>query len=135
MLDTRYATPDDLRFVRDSWFEAYRRGGYAPEVGFDLFQEGQKSLIAFLTEKPMHPVIVAFAEKTPDEILSWLCFDRETVHFVYTKHVYRKMGLAANLLELHGPFKFYSHQTRAGTKLANKMGLRYNPYSTMKGNR
>ena len=134
MLDSRYATADDLRFVRDSWFESFRRGGYAPEVGFDLFSEGQRLLIAHLTETPMKPVVVAYATKTPDEILSWVCFDRSTVHFIYTKAAYRKMGLAANLLELHGPFKFYSHQTRAGMQLAKKLGLRYNPYLTMKGN-
>lgn len=134
MLDTRFATADDLRFVRDSWFESFRRGGHAPEIGFDLFSEGQRLLIAHLTENPLHPVVVAFAEKTPDEILSWICYEGPILHYVYTKNAYRKMGLAANLIELHGPFKFYSHQTRAGSQLAKKLGLRYNPYLTQKGN-
>lgn len=134
MLDTRFATTDDLRFVRDSWFESFRRGGFAPDIGFDVFQEGQRNLIHYLTEKPLSPVVVAFAEKTPDEILSWICFHGPVVHYVYTKSAYRKMGLADNLLAIHGPFKFFTHPTRAGMKLAKKLQLRYNPYLTMKGN-
>lgn len=134
MLDCRYALADDLRLVRDSWFESFRRGGFAPEIGFDLFQEGQRQLIHYLTEAPLSPVVVAFAEKTPDEILSWICFKGPILHYVYTKSAYRKMGFAAGLIDLHGPFKFYSHQTRAGNKLAKKYGLRYNPYLLTKGN-
>jgi GNAT superfamily N-acetyltransferase len=137
MIAIRYANASDLRFVRDSWFESYRRGGFAPEIGFDLFSEGQRKLIATLT----HPsnVRVACAENTPDEILGWVCFEGATVHYVYVKSAYRKLGCAEGLLEdvrevTEQPSRFYSHQTRAGIQLAKKLGLRYNPYLTMKGN-
>jgi GNAT superfamily N-acetyltransferase len=136
MLDVRYANADDRRFVKDSWFESYRRGGFAPEVGFDLFSEGQRKLIDYLLdlEKGDCTVLVAYPTNTPDEILGWLCFELDVLHYVYVKSAYRKMGCAAGLMErAHGHFKFYSHQTRAGVQLAKKYGFRYNPYLTMKG--
>lgn len=145
MIDIRQATPDDLRFVRDSWFESYRRGGFAPEIGFDLFSEGQRRLIDHLTDVEDRPAIirVAYALNAPDEILGWICWEHATdgnqqvLHYVYVKNAYRKMGIAEGLIDRaknsHG-FKFYSHQTRAGIQLAKKYGFRYNPYFTMKGN-
>lgn len=132
MLSLRYATADDLRFVKDSWFESFRRGGFAPEIGFDLFSEGQRNLIDDTVQKM--DTRVAFPEKTPDEIIGWIGAEKEVVHYLYVKHAYRKMGFADRLIELCGPFKFYSHKTKVGLELAKKHGFRYNPYLTVKGN-
>lgn len=130
MIDTRRATSDDLRFVRDSWFESYRRGGFAPEIGFDLFSEGHRHVIDCLTVDAT--VRVAYALNAPDEIVGWVCHGKDVVHYVYVKSAYRKLGIAEALVNTG--FKFYSHQTRAGIQLAKKYGFRYNPYFTMKGN-
>lgn len=133
MIEARKATDDDLRFVRDSWFESYRRGGFAPEIGFDLFAPGQRNLIHELTSNSAN-IRVAFPVHEPTEILGWVCWNDETVHFVYVKNGYRKMGVATGLLDLHKSAKFYSHQTRAGVQLAKKRQLRFNPYAAIKGN-
>lgn len=134
MIEARKATDDDLRFVRDSWFESYRRGGFAPEIGFDLFAPGQRNLIAAALKDPFTKVRVAFPLHEPTEILGWVCWHDETVHFVYVKNGYRNMGVATGLLDLHKSAKFYSHQTRAGVQLAKKRQLRFNPYAVIKGN-
>lgn len=134
MIETRNATEDDLRFVKDSWFESFRRGGFAPEVGYDLFAPGQRNLIELVTKFPNSDIKIAYPVHEPTEILGWVCWTKETIHFVYVKNGYRKLGIASGLLDLHKSARYFSHPTRAGVQLAKKRQLRYNPYSLLKGN-
>lgn len=123
----RPATPADLRFVAHSWFESYRRGGGAPQVRFDTYKAGQGALIDRLLAAA--PTTVAFNPIEPDEICGWMCGDRSTIHFVYVKQAYRRMGIARALVSpvlAAGPA--FTHATRIGTSLASRAGLSFNPY-------
>jgi GNAT superfamily N-acetyltransferase len=118
----------DLRFVRSSWFESYRKGGYAPDVGFDIYKAGHGALIGALVPGPF--IAVAYASAEPDEICGWICADPVigTIHYVYVKHAYRRMGIALRLCNLY-EVRYFSHATRAGLRLAAKLGIKFNPYS------
>ncbi len=124
-LSFRDATPEDLRFVRHSWFESYRRGGLAPQVAFDVYKDGQGHLIDLLLDS--HGAWVAFHPEVPDEIIGWSCADGRTLHYVYVKQAYRHYGIASRLLE-EDPYLEFTHATRAGMHLASRRGLRFNPY-------
>jgi hypothetical protein len=55
------------------------------------------------------------------------------VHYVYIKHAYRKMGLAAHLLtntvpKLGDKLTFVTHESRHHSLFAGKYNLEYNPY-------
>lgn len=121
----RRATPDDLKFVRHSWFESYRKGGRAPDVRFDVYAGGQRPLIERITESL--GATIAYPREIPDEICGWICYFGRVVHYVYVKQAYRRLGIAAQLLA-HREFEQYTQQTRVGMKLASKRGLVFNPY-------
>lgn len=131
LITLRQALPDDLRLVNASWYESFRHGGHAPEIGSDLYHEGQAKVITDLCQRGR--VVVASVTSIPDEICGWICFeksaDRESVlHYIYVKQVYRHLKIALNMIEAFGAFKFHSHQTRGGLTLARKFRMRYNPY-------
>lgn len=129
-LAIRRATEDDLRFVRASWFESYRFGGFAPQVQFPIYREGQNSVIERCLKTSA--VFVAYAAAVPDEVCSWACGEGKLIHFVYTKLVYRRIGIAEklvhHLIRETGPKRFHTHDTKAGRGFASCAGTVYDPY-------
>lgn len=122
----RRATEEDLRFIRSSWATSYRTGGYAPEVGIDIIGPHHAAVVDDLLKR-CHLLVLSH-KNVPDEICAWACFGDDVLHYVYTKFDYRKLGLAMELLNTL-PFKFHTHETRAGRKLLAKVGKsRYNPF-------
>lgn len=131
----RHPTPEDLKFVRHSWFESYRKGGLAPLVGFDVYAAGMNKLLDRLLHGDVH---VAYATEVPDEIVGWVCRNElvttrvpRHLHYVYVKQAYRRLGIATQLIEdvKCGPISnMYTHETRAGRGFAQKLALRFNPY-------
>lgn len=119
----RAATPDDRRFVRHSWFESYRRGGLAPQCAFDVYANGQGALIDLLLED--YGATVAFHPEVPDEIVGWACCAGPVVHYAYVKQAYRHYGIARTLVAGCSEF---THATRAGMHVAQRLGLRFNPF-------
>lgn len=132
-LSFREATEADLRFVRASWFESYRNGGYAPQVAFPVYREGQHNIIERCLARGR--TYIAFATIEPDEICAWVCIEPSALepllHFAYTKQAYRRMGMATFLIEYaakKGALHEHTHDTRVGRSLAAKVGTKYNPY-------
>ncbi len=130
-LGFRHATPEDLNFVRNSWFESYRKGGCAPEVGFDVYKPGMERTISRLLERS--DTRVAFAREVPDEIVGWVCQEivgrdvqTDVAHYVYVKQAYRRNGAATRLLTTSK--LYFTHETRGGRHLASRLGLKFNPY-------
>lgn len=122
-LQFRKATPEDLKFVRHSWFESYRKGGKAPDTRIEFYDHGQNWIMKQAFRRGQ--VIVAYATEVPDEICGWTCVEGEVLHYVYVKHAYRRLGIAT---ELAKKAKFYSQETIPGMKLAQKLKILYNPY-------
>ena len=126
-LGLRQATPDDLRFVKSSWYESYRKGGCAPAVRYEEYKAGQGKLIDLLTDRDA--VTVAYATAVPDEICGWVCAGWDCFHYVYVKQAYRRMGIASELCRLYlANSNLASHETRTGRRFAAKLGIRFNPY-------
>lgn len=119
----RKATPEDLKIVRHSWFESYRRGGKAPSVRFDFYDHGQNFIIKRALERGV--TTVAYAQVAEDEVCGWANQEGDCLHYVYVKQAYRRLGIAS---ELASKAKFYSHETLNGMKFAQKMKMLYNPY-------
>lgn len=130
-LSIRPATEDDLRFVRASWFESFRHGGYAPQVAFPTYRAGQSFVIERCLKKGL--CFVAFATEVPDEVVSWVSVEENMLHYVYTKQVYRRLGTALALVE-HAFKKAkttpaeHTHDTKVGRSFAARIGTKLNPY-------
>lgn len=130
-LSIRPATEDDLRFVRASWFESFRHGGYAPQVAFPVYRAGQHRIIEQCLAKGR--CYVAFATEVPDEVVSWAVVEDDKLHFVYTKQVYRRLGTAIALVR-HAfnatkkqPVE-HTHDTKVGRSFTARLGTKLNPY-------
>lgn len=122
----RLATPADRRFIAASWFESYRKGGHAPEVGFDVYRAGQDAVIQRCMSQGK--LVVAAAEAEPDEICGWVCAAPDTLHYAYVKQAYRRLGIALSLFAAVGQPRQHTHDTRLGRLFARKTGSRYNPF-------
>lgn len=52
-------------------------------------------------------VVVACNPEEPGQIFGWICFERSglgtVIHYVYTKHVFRRMGVATALFSAANP--------------------------------
>ncbi len=125
-LSIRLATPDDLKFVRASWFESFKQGGFAPQVAFPVYRDGQDAIIERCLEASR--TLVAFSTAVPDEVCSWVCIEGLRLHYAYTKLVYRRFGIALRLAcSIANPVE-HTHDTRAGRSFAARVGTKYNPY-------
>ena len=127
-LSIRTATADDLKFVRGSWFESFKQGGYAPQVAFPVYREGQDAIIERCLAAGR--TLVAFSTAVPDEVCSWLCVEGARLHYVYTKLVYRRHGIALQLVYASNfnVISEHTHDTRVGRSFTARIGTKFNPY-------
>lgn len=129
LITVRPATADDMRLVKASWYESYRRGGFAPEIGSDFYHAGHAKVIDDIIARPNVKVLAAAVTEIPDEVCAWLAYERDVIHYVYAKQVYRHMKIALELIRMAGSgFKLTSHMTRGGKRMAQFLQIRYNPY-------
>lgn len=110
--------------VRSSWFRNYWKNWGHKKVDWEVYKEGQTRRIERMLLT--NPVVVAFFDEVPDEILGWACLDGTTLHYVYVKAPYRKQGIGSKLVE---GAKCYSHNaTEEAKKLFRKNSMQFNPY-------
>lgn len=128
ILSTRNMMFDDERFVASSWFESYwKLHASKSKLAFLDYKAGQDARIRKLMTRGV--VKVVYATKIPDEIIAYGVFepDINAAHWVYVKSAYRHEGIATALLK--NKYKWYTHASgKAGDKLAEKLGLVFNPY-------
>ena len=122
----RRATKSELKFIRASWFESYRKGGRAPEVRYNIFRPHQDAIINDILEKAAVWVVTPAA--VPDEVCGYVVFTPKTLQYLYVKQDYRKHGLATKLISTFGPFAQYTHETVPGKRLLTRHGAAYNPF-------
>jgi len=110
--------------VSHDWFLSFRRNSILGDiVRVDIFSAGQNKVINRLVAE--FPPIVATFEGVPDEVVGWTCRSPEVVHYTYTKHAYRGLGVARALT---AGVRQHTHQTSAGDRLAKKLQSLYNPF-------
>ncbi len=126
-LSTRIATPEDLKFVRASWFESYKQGGYAPQAAFPIYRAGQDAIIERCLAASR--TFVAYATEVPDEVCSWVCIEGSRLHYVYTKLAYRRLGMALQLAYSNfTDLTEHTHDTRVGRSFTARIRTKFNPY-------
>ena len=119
----RAPNPNEFNLIKASWFTSYARNSPSRGIRRDIFDREQNNLISRLLD--LHPPIVVCFPAVPDEVIAWACRDQDTVQYVYTKHDFRRQRLASLLI--FGA-KFYTHETKAGSKLFTRSGMLFNPY-------
>lgn len=134
MISLRPATEQDLPFIYSTWLKGLYYGWpHCPSKGllgltpYPTYRGAYRSVlqgilarnratVACLTDSP--DVVVAYSIVSPDET---------TVHFVYTKRAWRKLGVARSLVPRDA--RYVTHLTRIGLSLLSKLPrAEYNPF-------
>jgi hypothetical protein len=133
MVLIRHAEKPEANLIFATWVKSYRGAQPVKLVPRAVYDDGQHRLIERLLKRA--PVLVACNSETPEQVFAWLAYERFgpllVVHYVYTKHVFRRMGLASRLLEqagARGGNVQHTHVTKDGDALMASFGGVFNPY-------
>jgi GNAT superfamily N-acetyltransferase len=124
MIKLRPGTEEDHAFILSSWLKAYFDCGnhyYRPpkKIFFEKHADKVKEHLA-------GHVIVATTEEDPSQIIGYAVHSSGVLHFVYVKSLFRKMGVARELIRKASCKQYSQHTT--GSKFINKH-MEYNPYA------
>lgn len=125
----------DVNFILHSWLESYRKSPQVETVlGPVYFRQHHRLLSSLL---PGCSVIVLANPEDLNQILGWACWQKLSdflvLHYVYVKAPFRQLGLARTMVEFakratQTTGVHHSHSTRAGLRLARRLGSVFNPY-------
>lgn len=128
----RRGTTQDADFVFDSWLKSYRdNNAEMRAVPRDVYFSMQRLRIASLLEKSS--TVVACAPDAEWQVMGWAVVGQHSaqgvLHYLYVKQLYRGFDLTAALCApLRGRVRWFSHRTPKLERVAQKLGLTFNPY-------
>ncbi len=132
----RLAEAHELPFIYATWLNSYRYDSFIGKACKNsiFFAEYPKIIDAIL-ESEMTKVLVAFFPASPKVILSYIVFDPSCLHYVFTKEIYQKNGIAMSLVlmafkdRMSHPIS-YSHRTLMAEPILQKYQdqLMFNPF-------
>jgi hypothetical protein len=122
----RKANGDDLNFIYSTWLKSYEQDSCFGEMSSNLmFTNFYRQIIDQILSKPNTKVIVLTIPEEPMVILSYIVYEPEILHYIYTKAKFRKHGLAKKLFD----YAFnpsmpcvvnFTHQTRMVRDIVTK---------------
>lgn len=129
----RKATEADVPFIFSSWLKSYRQSPTVRNIANTSYYTEHHKVIENLLQSC--EVYVACKDTDTAEIYGFICAEVVSgifvLHYVYTKHTYRGLGIANQLLSAYeraDGAAMYTHFTMPATKLAEKYMFVYNPY-------
>lgn len=127
-IEFRDARDDDRAFVVKSWLDSFRGSHAAGLISMADWPQVMGPQIVRLLNNGGTRVIVAYAPDDDTQILGWAAVRPNKppfVLYVYTKHVFRRLGVARRTLAAAGvaldqPFT-YAAKTPVVTRIASKI--------------
>jgi len=125
----RPATEADWSFITSAWLKSYRHSEFASHVPPQIYFKSHHAIIDRIKEAGAIFTIAAMADN-PDVVLGFSCSQLATLHYVYVKLAFRRIGLASRLVH-PGVQTVVTHLTKAGAAFkASKLPRAiYNPYA------
>ena len=123
----RAATSDDMNFIYSSWLSAIATSEKRRTPKDIVYKNHRPIMERALAESS---VLIACMDDYKDQILGWLCYDRDILHYLYIKQPFRKHGLANMLIEHTGVKEplTVTHWTWRLWDISKTHKLVYNPY-------
>lgn len=127
----RPATPEDGRFVADSWIRSYKGAYRNKRVPAEVYWKRQREVVANLVDRS--DVWVACDPLNPWTVWGWICAERQAnvlvVHYVYVKNPFRGFKVGSMLVkelveERPTDAVFYTADTKSAKHFL--LGLREN---------
>lgn len=126
------ATDADLNLVRKSWMRSYRKSAAMDWVGNASYDAGMPTRIERIISAPSVRVLMARPPGDPLTAFGFIVASPTTLHYLWTKEAWRKMGVAHQLV--HGAFpsapERLTHLTKMGENLwqLKMAGVPYDPF-------
>jgi GNAT superfamily N-acetyltransferase len=124
----RPALPDELNLLYATWSNSFRGdSSVGKSCTTTIFFAEYFKVIDHILEKPTTKVIVACFPDTPNVVLGYMVYEPGTLHYCFTKEIYRNAGIAKSLFEhafdhfrtQGGPI-YHSHQTFTAMPIIQK---------------
>jgi len=120
---------EDTSLVFNSWLKSYRSQTEGRAMTNTTFYEGHTKVI----DKILGSAAVKLAVDPEDtnEVYGFICYQGDILHYAYTKHRYRGLGILSYLLESVGgrsKFTTVTHLPRNWGEVSRKYNIIFNPY-------
>lgn len=127
----------DRNLVFNSFLKSYRDAPEFAAVPSSIYYKSFHAIIESLLDTPTAGFIVACSPDDPDQIYGYAIGELKdggatlVVHWVYTKHSFRRNGIGAQLVQAlqatKGVQQVYK-STRPASKFSAVSGFQYNPF-------
>lgn len=130
----RTPVQDDMPFIYSSWLKSYRGTDFAKNITNSVYYEYHHNVIEDLINNST--IVLATDINDTTHIMAYIIAAKIngllTVHYLYVKHTYRRLGIGKTLFSIFdkdtdSPI-CYTHETSLGGRIASKYKLTYNPY-------
>jgi ribosomal protein S18 acetylase RimI-like enzyme len=117
--------PTDLNFILGTWMESYF---------FFMPSRPPKHIFAkehsLLINKhlPHCDCLIACAEDDENQILGYIITEKEILHYIYVKGMFRKLGIGSKLMSKLNSEVVHTHYTQPIKHFSHRYKLIYNPY-------
>jgi ribosomal protein S18 acetylase RimI-like enzyme len=133
----RPANKDDVGFIFNSWLKSFRGSAHAAPISNEIYYSEHHKVIERILQ--YYDVVIACNEQDPSQIYGFICAGNTdsifTLHYVYIKHTFRRMGIANALLNSFEHSEeyaaIYTHNSKSAAHLAKKYNFIYHPYVAM----
>lgn len=134
-MNIRPLKDSDYNFVLSTWLKSYYEAlkyyasgsVRAPYPKDDIFFQGHQAKIKGLLLTPGVQCLIMTAPDDDNQIIGWAVFDEGALHYIYVKHVFRRLGVGKKLREaVTAPVTIYSHHTKFSRHV--NQGLTFDPY-------
>lgn len=123
----RNITETDFPFIFATWLKGlYHGNSYYRKINQDLFYKKYHKILEYVLNGST--VYIACMEDEPDVILGYSVFSGTTLHWVFVKKAWRKLGIGKNLLPQQ--IERVSHISKLGETLMKQKELKwiYDPF-------
>ena len=124
--------PSEEGFVISGWKKSFRTAPQNAAIPSGSFFDRANRDVAALMARPTTQILVARDTESPDFCLGFIVFevvDPFCIHWLYTRHGFRRLGVATKLLrtalgQAGESDLVYTHQSRF-SDMAEEMGFEY----------
>jgi GNAT superfamily N-acetyltransferase len=128
VITLRPAAPEDLPFIYSTWLKGlYGGNSLFGLIPYPTYMAAYSNVLAGLIER--NRAIVACLSEDPSVVVGYSVIspDEATVHWVYVRKAWRKLGVARSLVPRDA--RYITHLTKTGQSLMKKLPRAvFNPF-------
>ncbi len=119
----RPATAEDMAMVYAYWIDAHR--DQVLDIPRNWYRPFYRKLIARLIQDFPVSINVVCLTRIPDQVLAFIAFEPGYIHYVFTKKIYRRHGIAQALIADVAPTGKFKYTMKPGPA-ARELFKKYN---------